>query len=225
MMHCLILEDEQSAREVLLGYIDKTPFITSLGVYESGLDIPPELLQRANVLFLDIQLPELNGLSFLKTVHNPPIVIVTTAYPNYAIEAFEEAVLDYLVKPFSYERFFKAVTRVRNQHLIRLKEKNKQLFLYADKTIYKIQTDDILYLKAEVDYVNIVTYDKQILILDSLRNWKEKLQDFAFMQVHRSYIINVDRISKIQGNQVFINDEPIPIGKTFKEAFLKRLGS
>ncbi len=223
MIHCLILEDEQSAREVLQGYIDKTPFVNCIGMYESGLDIPLEKLKRADVLFLDIQLPELNGLSFLKTVTYPPKVIITTAYSNHAIEAFEEAVLDYLVKPFSYERFFKAVTRARNLFLVQQKEKIEQLFLYADKTIYKVEINDILYLKAEVDYVNVITKDREILILDSLRNWKDKLANFSFIQVHRSYIININKIEKIYGSQVFINDKSIPIGKTYKELFLKRL--
>ncbi len=223
MIHCLILEDEQSAREVLQGYIDKTPFVNCIGTYESGLDIPVEELKRVDILFLDIQLPELNGLSFLKTVIDPPKVIVTTAYSSHAVDAFEEAVLDYLVKPFSYERFFKAVTRARNHFLVPQKENNNALFLYADKTLYKVEIDDILYLKSEVDYVNVITKNRDILISDSLRNWKAKLSGFAFMQVHRSYIINIDKIEKVYGNQVFIKDKPIPIGKTYKKLFLKRL--
>ncbi|MDY7396996.1 response regulator [Aureibaculum sp. 2210JD6-5] len=135
MIQCLILEDENAAQEIVQSYIDKTPFLSSLGVYESGLDIPLDILEHADVLFLDIQLPEINGLSFLKTIKNPPKVIVTTAYSNNAIEAFEEAVIDYLVKPFSYSRFFKAVSRVRDLHIE--KQNSEQLFLYADKTIYK----------------------------------------------------------------------------------------
>ena len=107
-MRCIILEDEKAAQDILEGYIQKTPFLTHLGTYESGLDIPPEEIQSADVLFLDIQLPELNGLQFLKTIENPPKIIVTTAFTDYAIKAFEEAVIDYLVKPFSYERFFKS---------------------------------------------------------------------------------------------------------------------
>ncbi len=221
MIQCLVLEDEQSAQEVLQNYIDKTPFISCLGIYESGLDIPPEQLQQVDVLFLDIQLPELSGLSFLKTVTDPPKVIVTTAYTEHAIEAFEEAVIDYLVKPFSYERFFKAVTRVRNLFPEQQKEQKKHLFLYADKTIYKVTVDDILYLKAEVDYVKVVTVDTQILILDSLRNWSEKLQESSFVQIHRSYIINTNKISKVYGNQVYIGTKVLPIGKTHKELFLK----
>ncbi len=222
MIQCLLIEDELSAQEVLQNYIDKTPFIDCLGVYESGLDIPAELLYKTDILFLDIQLPELNGISFLRTLQNPPKVIVTTAFPNYAVEAFEEAVLDYLVKPFSYERFFKAITRFRDQHLTP-KAQDNQLFLYADKTIYKINIDDILYIKAEVDYVKIVTTEQQILILDSLRNWAEKLRDFNFVQIHRSYVINLNRFTKVYGNMVYFGDISLPIGKTYKEKFLSRI--
>lgn len=226
MMHCLILEDEASAIEILQGYINKTPFINCLGTYESGLDIPPEQLQQADLLFLDIQLPELNGISFLKTLSAPPKVIVTSAFPGYAIEAFEEAVIDYLVKPFSFERFFKAVTRVRQLILPHQKDKNSQLFLYADKTIYKTLAEDILFLKAEVDYVKVVTINRQILILDSLQNWEDKLSGHQFIRTHRSYIINLNKIEKISGNQIYIEKDIIPISRKYKENFnqtLKRM--
>lgn len=223
MMQCIILEDEKSAREVLQSYVDKTPFIQCAGSYESGLDIPPKALQEVDILFLDIQLPEINGLNFLKTLRNPPKVICTTAYPNYAVAAFEEAVTDYLVKPFSYERFFKAVTRVREQVSLLKREKNERLFLYADKTMYSVLTKDILYIKAEVDYVKVVTEAQEILILDSLRNWNEKLQGLPFLQVHRSYIINTQGIQKVYGNQIFMGEAKIPIGKTYKEGFFKAI--
>lgn len=223
MIKCLILEDEKAAQKLLKNYIEKTPFLECIGIYETGLNIPATELQNTDVLFLDIQLPELSGLSFLKTISNPPKVIVTTAFTNYAIEAFEEAVIDYLLKPFSYERFFKAVTRVRNDITNQNKELDKNLFLYSNKTLYKISVDDVLFLKAEIDYVNVATEEKGILILDSLRNWIEKLQGFRFIQVHRSYIINIDKITKVYGNQIFIGEKVIPIGKTYKEAFLKRI--
>lgn len=221
MIRCIILEDEKAARDVLQTYIQRTPFLQWVGSFESGLDIPPEAIQESDILFLDIQLPEINGLNFLKTLQNPPKVICTTAYPNYAVDAFESAVTDYLLKPFSYERFFKAVTRVREQVSNAKKEKNEQLFLYADKTIYAVTTAAILFIKAEVDYVNIVTEEQEILILDSLRNWKEKLKGLPFVQVHRSYIINTKKISKVYGNRIFIGPVSIPIGKTYKEAFFK----
>ncbi len=223
MIHCLIIEDEHGAQEVLQNYVDKTPFVNCLGIYESGLDVPSQELDEADFLFLDIQLPELNGLSFLRTLSNPPKVIITTAYPDYAVEAFEEAVVDYLVKPFSYERFFKAVNRLQVTKAQENNENTKQLFIYADKAIYKVNVDDIVFLKSEVDYVEVVTKDKSILVLDSLRNWEEKLHNSNFVRIHRSYIINMDKIEKVLGNQVFIQDIIIPIGKTYKNNFLKRI--
>ncbi|WP_340200677.1 LytR/AlgR family response regulator transcription factor [Ascidiimonas sp. W6] len=223
MIQCLILEDEPSAVEILETYIKKTPFLHCLGVYESGLDVPTQQLQEANILFLDIQLPELNGLSFLKTLQNPPMVIVTTAYPNYAIEAFEEAVTDYLVKPFSYERFYKSLSRVRSLLRVQQKDTKNKIFLYADKTIYKTYIEDILFLKAEVDYVNVVSAEREVLVLDSLHNWSEKLSQFNFRRAHRSYIINLNQIEKISGNQVFVKGNTLPIGRTYKQDFLEAL--
>tara|TARA_R110002051_G_scaffold290773_2_gene354480 strand:- start:12409 stop:13059 length:651 start_codon:yes stop_codon:yes gene_type:complete len=209
--------------EIVEAFIEKTPFLHCLGSYESGLDVPPEQLQKADILFLDIQLPELNGLSFLKTLQNPPLVIITTAYPNYAIEAFEEAVTDYLVKPFSYERFYKSLSRVRSLLVEQQKVVSNQIFLYADKTIYKTNIEDILFLKAEVDYVNVVTQEREVLVLDSLQNWSVKLSQFNFKRAHRSYIVNLNQIKKVSGNQIFVNGSVLPIGRTYKQNFLESL--
>ena len=226
MIKCIILEDEKPAQEVLKKYIDQTPFLSLQGVYESGLEIPLDVLQDTSLLFLDVQLPGLNGLSYLKTLTNPPKVVVTTAYSNYAIEAFEEEVVDYLLKPFSFERFFKAVDRIRNQ-MSRLPEKPaKNVFVYADKTFFNIQIEEILFLKAEADYINIVTAERDYLILDSLRNWMEKIRGFNFIQSHRSYIVNLDKVKKISGNQIhMINSAVISIGKTYKSIILESLKS
>ncbi|RDY60886.1 LytR/AlgR family response regulator transcription factor [Flagellimonas nanhaiensis] len=223
MIKCLILEDEKAAQKVLRNFVEKTPFLVCSGVYESGLQIAPDELKEIDILFLDIQLPELNGLSFLKTLNHAPKIIVTTAFPNYAVEAFEEAVVDYLLKPFSYERFFKSVSRVSNILALQNQKKEKNIFVYADKTFYNVQIDDILFLKSEVDYVCLVTKNKEYLILDSLKNWKEKLSDHNFVQVHRSFIVSIGKIDKVIGNQIYIGKTKIPIGKHYKEDFLKLL--
>jgi DNA-binding LytR/AlgR family response regulator len=180
-------------------------------------------MNAADLLFLDVHLPELNGISFLKTLKQAPKVIITTAYSTYAVEAFEEEISDYLVKPYAYDRFLKAVTRVREQLQSQQDKKNKQLFLYADKTIHRTRMTDILYLKAEVDYVKFVTVNNQILILDSLQNWEEKLSGSGFARTHRSYIVNLERVEKTSGNEVFIGNEVIPIGRTYKTQFIEAL--
>ncbi|MDC6364692.1 LytR/AlgR family response regulator transcription factor [Allomuricauda sp. AC10] len=222
-MKCLILEDEKAAQEILQDFIEKTPFLQCIGIYESGIDIPHLLIKQADILFLDIELPELNGLSYLKTIDKPPKVIITTAYVNYAVDAFEENVLDYLVKPFSYERFFKAIARAKDQILKGRNEMEKYLFVYTDKTHHRIFIDDILYLKAEVDYIKVVTNNVSLLVLDSLRNWEEKVAEHDFLRSHRSYIINTNKIDKVYGNQVFVNNEAIPIGQSYKNSFMKSL--
>lgn len=213
MINCIVLEDEKNAQKVLEHYINQTKFTHCLGFFESGLDIPISLLKKADVIFLDIELPELNGLDFLKTIENPPKVIVTTAYPNFAVDAFELAVVDYLVKPFSYERFIKAVNRVREQ----ISETNEEsIFVYADKTMHKLKVEEILYIKSELDYVSIVTEKEQLLFLDSLNNWEEKMQPYDFIRIHRSYIVNSKRIHKISPSKVTVDTTDIPVGITYK---------
>jgi len=213
MINCIVLEDEKNAQKVLEYYINKTKFIHCLGFFESGLDIPISLIKKVDVIFLDIELPELNGLDFLKTIENPPKVIVTTAYPHFAIDAFELAVLDYLIKPFSYERFVKGINRVRE---LLSKANDEFIFVYTDKTIHKLKVEDILYIKSELDYVSVVTEKEQLLLLDSLNNWEEKMKPYDFLRIHRSYIVNTKRVYKIRASKVIINTIEIPIGVTYK---------
>ena len=215
MLKCIIIEDEKNAQSILVHYIEKTSFITCVGIYESGLDIPQKILQTVDFMFLDMELPELNGLAFLKTLVNPPKVIITTAYPDFAIEAFEHAAIDYMVKPFSYVRFLTAVNRIRTTKLYL--DDPEYILIYADKITHKIKLNDILYIKSELDYVAIVTTEEKILTLGSLSNWLQKLDTSIFIQIHRSYIINTNRLKKIKPNAVLIEAIEIPIGSTYKE--------
>ncbi|MCG8327108.1 MAG: LytTR family DNA-binding domain-containing protein [Chitinophagales bacterium] len=217
----MILEDEQDAQELLKSYIEKVSSLHILGIFESGLDVPIDILANTDLLFLDIQLPELNGIQYLKSIETPPKVIITSAYQNFAIEAFDLAVTDYLLKPYSFERFYKSINRVFENQAAPSKSKDT-FFVYADKTTHKIKSSDILYIKAEVDYVKIKTVKQEILILDSLKNWNEKLKGQHFAQVHRSYIVNMEKVESISGNQLCIQDaEYLPISSTFKERVLK----
>jgi DNA-binding LytR/AlgR family response regulator len=221
MIECIILEDEKPAQKILQGYIESTPFLSLLGTYESGIHIPNSLMQKADLLLLDVQLPKMSGLSYLKTLSHPPKVIVTTAYADYALLAFEEAVVDYLLKPFSYERFFKAIDRVRNTLNIKAQKNSDKIFVYSDKVFYNLNIIDILFVKAEADYVDIITESKNYLILDSLKNWNEKLKTHNFVQTHRSYIVNLDKINKICNKHIYFdNNQKSPIGSSFKKDLL-----
>lgn len=221
MINCLILEDEQSAQEVLKNYTTKVPYLNILGIFESGIDVPIALLRQTDLMFLDIQLPELTGMQYLKSLDAPPKVIITTAYPDYALAAFEVAVTDYLLKPFSFDRFLKAVNRVQETIPSPINSPST-FFVYADKTTYKIKSSDILYFKAEVDYVNIKMKGQELLVLDSLRSWKEKLTNLNFLQIQRSYIVNMEKVKKVSGNQLFLeNGQCLPIGLTYKKEVME----
>lgn len=220
MTDCIILEDELSAQKILLDYIEKVQELNCIGVFESGLNIPIELLNKVELLFLDIQLPEMNGLEFIRTLKNPPSIIITSAYSNFALESYELDITDYLLKPFSFNRFLTAV----NRHLLVAKRSlsnGDNIFLYADKTFYNFKTSNILYLKAEVDYVKVVSKERSILVLDSLTNLKQKLPEKDFIQAHRSYVVNVRLIETLSGNTITIAGEQIPVGKTYRESVQK----
>lgn len=223
MTTCLIIEDEKEAQEVLLGYIQKTPFLECIGVFESGLDVPQDLMLKAHIMFLDIQLPGLNGLSYLGTLNNAPRVIITTAFQNYAVEAFDYQVSDYLLKPFPYERFLKAVNRTININSEADGKPVRSLFIYSDKIYHNVNIDDILFVKAEVDYVKIITAKKKYLVLDSLSNWQTKLEPFHFYRVHRSFLVPISKIERIEGNRIVIQDHTLPIGDTHKDGLMSRI--
>lgn len=219
MIKCIILEDEQAAQELLSNYVEKAPYIACLGVFESGIDIPSNLLEETDLLFLDIQLPELDGLSYVKSLPNPPKVIVTSAFPDHALDAFEIAVVDYLLKPFSFERFLKAVNRIKVPAK-ELSQLDKTHYIYANKTTYKIKSSEILFIKAEVDYVKIVTNNREILVLDSLRNWNEVLSGQGFLQCHRSYLVQLASISSISSGKLELTRHSLPVGATYRPALL-----
>ncbi|MGD1840970.1 MAG: LytR/AlgR family response regulator transcription factor [Thermonemataceae bacterium] len=220
MLKVVVLEDEKAAQALLLSYIEKVPFLTCIGIFETGLHMPSETLQAADILFLDIQLPELNGIAYVKTLVNAPKVIVTSAFSEYALEAFEISVTDYLLKPFDFERFLKAVTRVQATYFSEVKETYQ--YLYTDKTLHKIKTSDILYLQAQVDYLAFMTIDQKILIHDSLKNWVEKLSPYGFVQCHRSYVVNIKAVKNISQARLTIGEVQLPVSTTYRKELIAK---
>ncbi len=228
-MTCIIIEDEIPAQRILQNFIDKIPSLELLKTCKAAIEANSFLNAcNVDVVFLDINLPDISGIDFIKTLKHPPAVIMTTAYPDYAVSSYElRTIVDYLVKPFSFDRFLKAINKVKERTETSkniAENKAETIFLNVDKTMYKIVLEDILYIESDRNYVTVVTKKQKLSLIDSLKNWVEKLQTAEFVQVHKSFIINTDYVDKITGNIVYLDTYKIPVGRTYKANLLKVLG-
>jgi len=231
--NCLIADDEPIARDIIQSYCNHLPALNVVASCSNALEAKAALQkQKIDILFLDINMPVLDGIAFLKTVKDPPQVIFTTAYKEYAVNAFDLAACDYLLKPFSLERFIVAVDKAMAQ-LNRspvpqpageTAKPEDHLFIKTDNKIYKIFYRDILYAEASGNYTKIVTVQSTLMAGLTFSGFEQQLPGSLFVRVHRSFIINKLAISHIEGNRVFIHKVEIPIGSNYKETFLKELG-
>ncbi|RRB06710.1 LytR/AlgR family response regulator transcription factor [Larkinella rosea] len=231
--NCLIVDDEPIAREIIQTYCGHLPDLNVVASCGNALEAKAEFQKsRIDILFLDINMPVLNGISFLKTVNPKPQVIFTTAYKEYALDAFELSAIDYLVKPFSLERFIIAVDKALDRlkpspiRLYPVTESNPEdfLFIKTDGKIFKIQHSDLLFAEASGNYTKIVTTQNTLLPGMTFSSFEELLPKSVFLRIHRSFIVNKSRINHIEGNRVFIGTTEIPIGSNYREGFLKALG-
>lgn len=228
MIRCLIVEDEEPAQEVLKKYMDDFPVLHLEACVNNAIDALTILQTKpVDLIFLDIHLPKLSGLNFLRAQKNPPKVIITSAYPQYAIDGYELDVLDYLLKPFSFERFIKAVSKVQPEKvsptLIQDSQEEPAFIIIKDgKAFSKIALDDILYFQSEGDLLKIYTEQAVKLEFQSLKYY-ENVCPKKFIRVHKSYIVNLDRLTSISGNRLFLGEIEIPIGRSFKAFLLDRL--
>jgi DNA-binding LytR/AlgR family response regulator len=225
-MKCVILDDEPLAHQVLEHYITETPGLTLLAKFRNAMEAFEYLgKHQADLLFLDIEMPLVNGITFLKALSNPPRTIFTTAYKQYAYEGFELDAVDYLLKPFSFERFTKAVQKVKGD-LDTEKDDLLNTLLVKDKQGSQIiKQQDIIYVEGCRDYVKIITEERQHIIYHTLKGILEKLNPSYFIQTHRSYIVNKTFISRIQQDNIILSNQSfIPVGQLYKKELLQRMG-
>jgi DNA-binding LytR/AlgR family response regulator len=232
-MNCLIVDDEYMARQLLEEYVRKVPSLKLLASCENALEAFHLLkTQTVDVVFLDIQLPHLTGLELVQSLRQKPAVIFTTAYAEHAVEGFRLDAADYLLKPFSFERFLQALNKAADYVTVHQRPaadkeaipRPDHFFVKSDGKLLKVRFADIVYIEGLKEYVSIYTYAKQrIVTLQSIKNLEELLPQEQFVRIHKSYIIALAPLTAIAGNQVEIHQKYLPIGATYKEELLKRL--
>jgi len=232
MINTIAIDDEPLALQLVAGYIEKTPGLTLTGKFDNPLDALEFMVNEpVDLVFVDIQMPDLTGIEFTRALTKGPKVIFTTAYEKYALEGFRLDVVDYLLKPFSYEEFFKAVQKairmIRLEHssMNQVEANNEFLFLKSEYKIKRINFNDILYVEGLKDYIKVYTRidPKPILSLTSLKILESKLPEASFMRVHRSFIVNLEKIDTIERSRIVFGKVYIPISDQYKDKFQEYL--
>lgn len=239
MIRCLIVDDKPLAIDILKEYIYKTPFLELVHFAQNPIDALEYIRQHTvDVIFLDIQMPELNGIQFMKLLKGRSKVILTTAYSEYALEGFEHDVVDYLLKPVSFGRFYRAIEKVRKviemDKLNMPAEKNvidsnfatsSSIFVKTEYKVQRIPIESILYIEAKQNYIAIVTGAERIMSLQNIKTIEQKLQPAKFLRVHKSFIVCLDKIESIERSRIRIGNSIIPIGESYRSAFFQKIGT
>ena len=236
MIKTLIIDDEPLALDVLETYVKQMPELQLVGRCSNALEANEFLRKNpVDLIFLDIQMPRLSGVDFIKTLANPPMFIFTTAYSDYALEGYELNAIDYLLKPISMERFMKAVNKAMEQHELRKRDEAGEstttgegvefFFVKADKKLVKIKYDDILYIEGLKDYVIIRLEQGRVVTLQTMKSLEDKLPLWRFKRIHRSYIVSIDKIHAVDGTSVDVYEKgqikQLPIGKNYRDEILE----
>ena len=232
---CYIIDDEPLAQEILEEYISKVPFLELKGSFMSPLEATAQIKEdNPDLLFLDINMPDLDGLSFIPLLNPKPMIILTTAYDQYALKAFELEVKDYLLKPFSFERFYKSVIRLYQKQNTKQQPEKPEIksdapngadfiFLKVGHKIQKLAIDEIIYIEGMKDYLRIHTAKEKIMTLQNFARLEELLPATKFARVHRSFMVAIDKIDHIEKKRIKIGDQILPISDTYADAFFKML--
>lgn len=225
-MNCIIVDDEPLAVEVLATFVEKLPGISCLATCADAFEAMTALQTHpVDLMFLDINMPGLSGLSLLRSLSKPPLVVFTTAYAEHAVEGFELEALDYLLKPIAFERFARAVQKA--QRALEVGEKSEPasqvLLLKADKKLYRIPLENIHYIESIGDYVKVFTEEKCLVSKITLKKIEQELDGQNFIRIHKSYICPLDRIQYIEGNRVRVGEQMLPIGQSYKEELIRSL--
>lgn len=232
MIHCLVVDDEELARTLLKNYITRLPHLNLVGEHKNPLDALQTLQTTpVDLIFLDIQMPELTGTEFLKSLKTKPLVIFTTAYPDYALEGYTLDVVDYLLKPFGFDRFLQAVNkaseRLRLQQMPTVESpapEKDYILVKSEHRLLRLKFDDILYIESMAEYVAFHTESSgRVLSLMSLKSLEGELPSSRFLRIHKSFMVSMAKVAGMEGNQVLLGKAKLPIGASYREEVLRRV--
>lgn len=222
--NCIIIEDQAPAQRILESYIKNSEDLDLINIFSDAIEARKFLNQEmVDLIFLDIHLPKISGIDFLKTLDNPPFVILTTAFSEYAVQSYELDVVDYLVKPFSKSRFDKAILRMKENLVQKQNENGHSFFIKSGYDYIKVNSNDILFIQTDMDYTAVHLSDKSYLTNETLSYWEGQLDSLGFCRIHRSHLVNTEKIIRISGNLIYMEDgRSLPLGRTFKDDFLSK---
>lgn len=230
-INCIVIDDSRLDRLIVEDYLNKYPDFKRIGSFSNPLE-SVEIIKRhvIDVLFIDIDMPVINGVDFFKTLRNPPVCVFITGYADYALEAFEIHAFEYLMKPLKKERFEEAIRRLRDLFQIQKKALQYEMYFENDKitikegsSINKVQSNDIIYLEALTNYTKVVTQNKKYTTLCNLKNFIDTLPSEKFIRIHRSYAVAVDKIQNVENGMLSLGSFSLPIGKTYRQQINKLL--
>lgn len=228
MLKCAIIDDEQPARKLIAEYIKKVPSLKLVGDFKNPMDAIANIAtDQIDILFLDIQMPGLTGLEFIKTLNVKPNIILITAYSEYALESYDLDVVDYLMKPISFERFLRAVNKVlQNQSTLYSAietEQESYLIVKSNGQTHRVLANEITYIEGLKEYVTIYTDKTKIITLESLKNLETRLPELTFCRVHKSFIVNLKMVNSHSNHNLSLGTKKIPIGMSYRDEVLNRL--
>jgi len=230
MLNCLVVDDEPLAVDVIAGYIQQVPYLHMVGSHSNPMDALMEIQkERVDLVFLDIQMPQLTGLQFMSLLQGRAQVIIVSAYNEYAVQGYEHNVTDYLLKPVSFERFYKGVQKAHaivQSNTAKDNFAQNYIFVKADNKMVKITLSDILYIEGLKNYISIyTTSNKRIVTLQNMKTLEDVLPTHNFIRVQKSYIVPLDKIDSVERQRIFIGDKVIPIGETYAPGFFSLIES
>jgi len=224
-LRCLIVDDEPVARKILCEFVEKIPFLSLYGQFENANKVDTFLRQnQVDLMFVDIEMPKISGLEFIKLSPVKPMVVITTAFPEYALEGYELDIIDYLLKPIAYNRFVKAVQKAKEYN--ELKDValpnllSSYIFVRCEKRIEKVELKDILYIESLGNYINIYLEDRKLIAYLTLKSIESQLPKNEFIKIHQSFLVSFSKIKCIEGNHVKINNESLPISRNYKDVIM-----